>query len=420
MSNCVRVLSCLVIAAHVLLGVASVQAQAAKPAGRVISVATARAVPGTLPIYVETVGTLAGDEESTISAKVEGRVVAVQADLGDSVEPGGVLATLDPTDFRILIEQRKSALTETLASLGLTEIPPVEFDPTKVPTVQRAEVQRANAQARMERARKLFTEEPPLISAQDFADIETQYGVAVRDYDVAVLQARATLATAKARQADVAAAEQQLADATIRAPLLQGSPAGGPVVRRWSVARRMANIGDLARPGTELFQLVLDDTVKLRAASPERFVSVVKVGQKATVTVEGSSRVHQGVVTRLSPVVERDSRTFQVEIELDNGERLLRPGAFARARIQTGERNDVVRLPAAALQQFAGVSRVFSVGADGKAKAHTVTPLASDEPGELVVAASEIAASEVAGGDALYAVTSVAQLADGMEVKATQ
>lgn len=377
-----------------------------------VPVATATPVPANFPLLVETVGTLFGQEESTVSAKVEGRVIAVHADLGDHVLPDQPLANLDPTDFQLIIDQRRSALTEVLARLGLPELPTADFDPATVPTVQRAQVQQANAKARLDRARQLFDEVPPLISTQDFADIETQLAVAVRDHDVAVLEARATLATARARQADVASAQQQLADTTLRAP--PPPTATGTAPLKWSVARRMANLGDLARPGSPMFQLVIDDPVKLRAASPERFSSLIRVGQPADITVDGSDQPHRGTISRVSPVVDRDSRTFEVEITLPNPSRQLRPGSFARAKITVGTRDDVVSLPASALQQFAGVTRVFSITPDGKAKAHSIQLLSQSKD------TIELAASELNDATAII-VSNVSKLADAVPVRiATQ
>jgi multidrug efflux pump subunit AcrA (membrane-fusion protein) len=382
-----------------------------------IPVTTASPLPANFPLLVETVGTLFGQEESTVSAKVEGRVIAVHADLGDHVLPDQPLASLDPTDFQLIIDQRRSALTEVLAKLGLPELPTGDFDPATVPTVQRAQVQQANAKARLDRARQLFDEVPPLISTQDFADIETQLAVAVRDHDVAVLDARATLATARARQADVASAQQQLADTTLRAPPppTPSSPAAtspaaaGTAPLKWSVARRMANLGDLARPGSPMFQLVIDDPVKLRAASPERFSSLIRVGQPADITVDGSDQPHRGTISRVSPVVDRDSRTFEVEITLPNPSRQLRPGSFARAKITVGSRDDVVSLPASALQQFAGVTRVFSITPDGKAKAHTIQLLSQNKD------TIQLTASALDGATSII-ISNVSKLADAVPV----
>ena len=54
-----------------------------------------------LPRFTQVTGTLFGDEETTIAAKVEGRVVEVLKDLGDVAMPGDPLVRVDPTDYEL-------------------------------------------------------------------------------------------------------------------------------------------------------------------------------------------------------------------------------------------------------------------------------------------------------------------------------
>jgi len=386
-------------------------------ASQAVSVRLAEVRPTSVPLTVEAVGTLLGEEESTVSAKVEGRVIKIRADLGDRVADGAVLAQIDPTDFSLIVLQRESALNEALAKLGLTALPEASFDPATVPTVQRAAVQRDNADARLQRSKRLFEQTPPLLSSQDMEDVQTLFVVANRDYDVAVLEARSALATAYARQADVAFSKQQLANTTVLAPgnnsVGEGKSGATSRPARWGVAQRLAAPGDLVRPGTEMYKLVIDDPVKLRAAVPERFADRVRTGLPASVFVEGSSADHTGNVSRVSPVVDPASRTFQIEVTLANPSRTLRPGAFARASVTIGQRNDVVAVPESALQQFAGVDRVFSVGDDAKAKAHTVSIIQTKD-GLVYFDKNEI------GGASRLVITNVDKLSAGVLTQADQ
>jgi multidrug efflux pump subunit AcrA (membrane-fusion protein) len=148
---------------------------------------------------VEVIGTLFGEEESTISAKVPGRVVEVLRDVGDRIAPGEPLARVDATDYQLSVEQREAALSATLAELGLDALPTGEFQPERVPTVVRAKVELDNAEAKHRRAKAMFDERPPLISEQDYSDQLTAFEVARSSHQVALLTARALLAQAKTR-----------------------------------------------------------------------------------------------------------------------------------------------------------------------------------------------------------------------------
>src|SRR5688500_18620618 len=95
---------------------------------------------------VEVVGTLYGDEETTLSAKVPGRVMQIFKDVGDRAAAGEALAQIDKTDYELGVAQKQMAVTSSLAKLGLTELPGPNFDFNKVPTVERARLQSANAE----------------------------------------------------------------------------------------------------------------------------------------------------------------------------------------------------------------------------------------------------------------------------------
>jgi membrane fusion protein (multidrug efflux system) len=110
-----------------------------------------------------------------------------------------------------------------------------------------------------------------------------------------------------------------------------------------------------------------DDPLKLRAAVREQFVGEMRVGQRAMVRVDAYDRDFAGEVARISPQVDPGSRTFQIEVVIPNAEGLLRPGGFARSRVETRVQNDVVFVPRDAVVTFAGVNKVFTVK-DGKAQ----------------------------------------------------
>ena len=77
-------------------------------------------------------------------------------------------------------------------------------------------------------------------------------------------------------------------------------------------------IGEYVREGTPLFRLVADDPIKFRSQVPEKFLSQVKAGQRVRMQVAAYPEVFEGAVSRISPLVDRTSRTFEVEMLLPN------------------------------------------------------------------------------------------------------
>jgi len=354
-----------------------------------------------------------GDDEVTVSAKVGGRIVAIYHDMGDSVPRGALLAQIDQTDYALSKSQKEAALGQALAKLGLTELPQRDFDPQMVPAVERAKLEATNAEARFNRGRQLHDQTPQRLSDQEFSDLQTAWEVAQSTYNLEVLNARTTLAEARTRAAELRQAEQMLADTSIRAPASgTNAPTTGPTAvpltaTDFSVAQRSIGLGEYVREGAPLFRLIDDDPIKLRAAVPERFLSEVQLGQSVQVTVEAFSEVFEGKIVRVNPQVDQASRNFTIEVVVPNGARKLRPGGFARARVQTRVDPNALFVPVEAVASFAGVNRVFIV-VDGKAAEKIV------ELGQRVDGRVEILSGLT--GDESVVVTNAAKLASGMPV----
>ena len=321
---------------------------------------------------VEVVGTLYGDEEATISAKVSGRITDIHKDVGDRLAPNEPLAQVDKTDYELTRNQQAMAVSETLSKLGVTKLPEKDFDPAKVPTVYRARLQVDNAKAKLDRARQVFDKNTGAMSEQEFADLQTSYEVAKSSYDVELLAAQSTLAQARSKQSELEIAIQRLADSTVRAP---ASPTGNSAttrpVGRYAVASRLVSVGEYVREGTPLFKLVADDPIKYRAMVPARFVADVKIGQNVLVSVNAYPQPFAGQIARISPQVDPVSRMFQIEVLVPNPNEKLQAGAFATGLVQTSLEKQVTFVPQQAIVSFAGVQKVFTVK-DGKAVERTI------------------------------------------------
>src|SRR5258706_4693432 len=270
---------------------------------------------------IEVNGTLWADEDVIISNKINGKVIGIYKDVGDHAEPGEPLAQLLKNDYELDRNQKESALQETLTKLGLKQVPTNDFDVSTLPTVRRAKLQADNAESRFNRGKQLHDNNPPLISDQDFADLQTAWDVAKTAFEVEVLMVRGLLSEAKTKQADLAIANQALDDTTIRVPRSDYRAAdatnsqsddnrtqsarptdihAAKAKRSYAVAGRMANVGELLRAVTPMFRLIDDDPVKLRAPVPERYVSEVKVGQNVDVKIDAYAQTFQSEISRIN------------------------------------------------------------------------------------------------------------------------
>jgi multidrug efflux pump subunit AcrA (membrane-fusion protein) len=259
---------------------------------------------------------------------------------------------------------------ESLAKLGLSAFPEGEFNAEEIPTVRKAKLEAQNAEARFNRGKQLYEQQPPRLSEQEYQDLQTAWEVSRNEYQVQVLTAQSALAEARAREAELALADQQLADTVVRAPAALAEPATAPttaptttpaehVGREYAIADRMGSVGEYVNSAAPLFRLVDDDPIKLRASVPERFSGEVQVGQAVRMYVEAFAEPFVGTVTRINPQIDPTNRSFRVEALIDNPRRTLKPGAFARASIETHRQPGVIFVPSSAVVSFAGVSRVY-------------------------------------------------------------
>lgn len=374
-----------------------------------VAVSVTTPVRRELPRFTEVAGTLFGDEETTIAAKVQGRIVEVLKDLGDVATPGDPLVRVDPTDYELERAEREGAFHEALARLGLAGLPGAGFDVESLPSVERARLQAENANARYERAKVLAVRKPPLISEQDFADIETAREVAHSNHKVERLTAEATLAEARRLRSQLDIAEQRVRDTLHRAPdppiVREGEPADAE--RTYEVAARVVTPGDFVQVGAPLMRLVDADPLKLRVPVSERRLGTVKKGQPVTVRVEAFTDTFPGKVSRVSPSVDTATRTFAVEVLVPNAERRLKPGLFATARIETG-REVALLVPESVVRSFAGLNKVVRVR-DGKAEEQQVE--LGDRSDGLVEIRHGLGAQDV------VVVTAGAALATGVPVR---
>jgi Cu(I)/Ag(I) efflux system membrane fusion protein len=166
-----------------------------------------------------------------------------------------------------------------------------------------------------------------------------------------------------------------IADVDIDALARRGAPSASAPVRApisGYVARRGAVRGAWAQAGTELFQIVDLSRVWALAEIPERELSRVRIGARATVALAAfAGERFEGRVAFLSPSVHPASRTLQARIEVANPRGRLRPGMSGEVTVRLdGARS--LTVPRDALVDAGGTPHVFVAGPDGRLEPRTV------------------------------------------------
>jgi RND family efflux transporter MFP subunit len=345
---------------------------------------------------VDLSGTLVSPDQARVSSEVAGIIVDVPVQLGSEVRVGDVLVRLEPRELTLALERAESALRQVEAQLGIDrtreEQPPHDEE---IASVRQAIANRDDARAAFARAEQLSGR--GLLSQVDHDTAATRLKVAEANYQAAVDDVRSLKASLQDRRAAHELAQKKLADAVVRAPV-----AG-------SVAERVVQPGEYIRENTPVATIVQMNPLKLKTAIQEKNAGIISVNQPVDFVVEAfPSQTFHGKVAYVSPAVDQATRTFPVEVLVDNGARTLKPGFFAKGTVLTRIDANVLAAPDDAVSTLAGVSTVFVIEG-GKARQQQVTlGTRKDKLIEIL--------DGLKGGE-MVAVSNVNQLATGTNVR---
>lgn len=317
------------------------------------------------PHTVRVQGSLLGDEDATISAKISGKIEAVLVDFGDVVRAGEPLVALETHDLKLHIDQAQAQLEQARAAIGLKPNESEDkLDPTRSPPVRLEKALWDEARINLQRIEELAARRAT--SQQEVERLATLVSTAEARYASAMNGVQEKIALIRLRRAELALAQQALADANITAPF-------DAVVRE-----RIAAVGEYVDPAQPLVRLVRIDTLRFTAGVPERHAGLVQLGQPVEIQIEGHDRPVVASVTRISPALDLASRSLTIEADVPNPGHLLRSGLFAEAEIIVAPDASVLAVPQNAVIEFAGVEKVL-VMQDGKPTERSVRTGRSQE-----------------------------------------
>ncbi len=294
---------------------------------RTVAVEVAKVKIGDVEEKLSYVGSLLANALVTVAPKISGRVEKILVDVGDWVKEGEVLAVLEK-------EELTEEFNEARASLKVYEA-----------TLIGKEAELKNQKRKLDRSKILL--ERTLIAREEVDTLETQ-----------VLSANAQVQLTKAQVTQMKA---RLDNARIRLKSTEViSPFAG------YVAKRFIDRGAQVNSNSPLVTIVDISSVKVNIAVVESDYRKISPGQVAAITVDAyPGRRFQGKVARMAPVLDQETRTAEVEIELRNPGGDLKPGMFARAEIVAQRRFGVLLVPKGAQVKTQEGYGVFKILGDG-------------------------------------------------------
>jgi HlyD family secretion protein len=259
---------------------------------------------GNITQTVTATGTINPVALINVGSQVSGTVVELKADFNDHVKKGQVLLKLDPAIFNAQIRQVEASVASAQASMRL-------------------------AQSNFDRNQRLV--------AQNYISTLT-LDQSRRELDVA--KANIQLA-----EAQLARSQADLDNSVIRAPI------DGVIIKR-TIDLGQTVAASFTTPN--LFQIARDLTkMQIDTSVSEADVGALKDGQPARFVVDAypdrefDARTRQ---FRLAANVVQNVVTYNVVLDVENRDELLKPGMTAQVRLIVGNRENVLRIPTAALR----------------------------------------------------------------------
>jgi len=197
-------------------------------------------------------------------------------------------------------------------------------------------------------------------------------------------------------RAELQLIEAQLLKTEVRAPF------GGVIGLRW------VSPGSYLSSQTRIARLQDLDPVKLDFSVPERYSSLMQIGDEITFTVEGVERAFRGLIYAIEPGIDAASRSLRMRARCPNTDGALLPGTFANVELAVRSVADALAVPAIAVIPELGGKKVF-VYRDGVAEPVPVTTgIRNDRDVQIT--------GGLAAGD-LVVTSGILQLQPGLEVE---
>ncbi|HWY51737.1 MAG TPA: efflux RND transporter periplasmic adaptor subunit [Chthoniobacterales bacterium] len=297
-----------------------------------IPVTTEKAVRKTILQTVSATGKVQPETEVKISPEVAGEIIELPVEDGMGIKKGDLLVKIKPDSYKAQLEQQEAAISTAKATN-------LQLKATLVKCEQD-----------LKRADDMFAKKT--ISVQEYNTAQAAYDVAKNTY-------QSSLHQIEQAQASSSQARDQLSKTTVYSPIN-----GTVTILNSKLGERIVATGQFA--GTEVMRVA--DLSRMQAVIDvnENDVPNVKIGDKANVKIDAyGDRKFKGTVAQIGNTgkttgsgTQEEVTNFEVKINLEREDILLRPGLSCTADIETNTVKDAVAVPMQAVTIRTGESNL--------------------------------------------------------------
>src|SRR5579872_584968 len=364
--------------ATIALASCNSSAQSRNPAGQPPAplVMVTEVAASDVPIFSEYAAQTYARNSVEVRGRVDGYIDKWQFRPGQQVHAGDVLYVLDQRPYEAVVAQAKGNLAQSEADL--------DFARKQVALLQ-AQANLAAAQANLVKAQQDYERLTPLVKEEAAAKQELDAAVAalrageatVRASEANVDQARLSTQTqiastegkVEAQRAALRTANLNLEYATIRAPITG------------LIGDTLVPVGGLVNANAQqpLTTIVPLDPIWVRFKVTEsQYLAFKKRGTLSAapltlVLADNSEFPSKGYITNTLNQVDPKTGTLEMQASFPNPQGTLLPGQFAKVRVETEVRKNVVLVPQRAIQQLQNMQSVYTVGSNNQVELRMIT-----------------------------------------------
>lgn len=341
--------------------------------------------------------TLEAYEQGIISSKISAKVTKVVVENGQYVNEGDTIAVLDDQDIQNSIKTATAQLEVNEKQVNSAE---QQLNSTQT-SLEKLKINLDDAQRNYDREKALF--DAGAVSQSELDASEKALNTSKADYnsgqaniEISKASIESAKASVEAQKVNIEKLQNDLNNVVIKAPI------------SGVISEKNVNVGQIINQGAVLAKINDISYVFATIQVPQEKINDIEVGKPADVTLEDNNTVHNGTLDSIDLSGDSTLRVFNCKIKMENSNKELLPGEYAKVNFSNTENNNkVITIPVSSLAGSEGDYYVF-INDNGVASKVAVDIGDADENNVEII-------SGVKEGDEIIC-TNMSSLKDGCKI----
>ena len=293
--------------------------------------------------------TLEAYEQGIISSKISAKVTKVVVENGQYVNEGDTIAVLDDQDIQNSIKTATAQLEVNEKQVNSAE---QQLNSTQT-SLEKLKINVDDAQRNYDREKALF--DAGAVSQSELDASEKALNTSKADYnsgqaniEISKASIESAKASVEAQKVNIEKVQNDLNNVVIKAPI------------SGVISEKNVNVGQIINQGAVLAKINDISYVFATIQVSQEKINDIEVGKPAEVTLEDNNTVHNGTLDSIDLSGDSTLRVFNCKIKMENSNKELLPGEYAKVNFSNTENNNkVITIPVSSLAGSEGDYYVF-------------------------------------------------------------